>query len=502
MLEIPGLIPSELRRQAHAKSRFKVGDNARAMWSSKGKILRTTRERNQCLAERGEKPEPPEPIHIQNASGTIPVPSCCCLPGDPIPTNPGICGEELLTEEEELQLSKAYRLLDKLRPISRNRTARCRRFRLHQTIQVMSDGESSWVSGVETCNNVWGCPICASKIQRKRAGLVDYAIDRWISYGPARLGPPNARAYMLTLTIRHARRHDLKRTSKLVSEAWSKMFEGREGKETRRLLGMAHYVRALEPTWGPENGWHPHLHIVLLTEGEISAETLQYLRERWAESVRNAGLDADGFHQEFQPNEERGAKLREIFQSRDGRYVSKLFLELTAYETKDGRDGNLTWWQVAERAGDGDPQMAVVWRQAQSALYGRKQLTWSHGTADFFGIRHLVEEDIDHPDGVKAEDVREVFRLEIPGKVWDEAWRRDRYFLSTLLPSVTLAASTGDWGALLALLSAELSRVGGGATCSPAPRELCALPASHVAKFDSVMCSEAAAVRAVSSCVS
>lgn len=454
--------------------------------------------------ERGiEIPKPDPPPKKENAACVQPEPRPCCKHGHPMPIDPGICGDELLVENDSLEIKKAYRLLDKLRPISRNRTARCRRFRLNKTVQVMSDGERSWVAGVQTCNNVWGCPVCAVQIQRERAIWIDYAIDRWISYGADRKGPPNARAYLLTLTIKHAASHRLKDTAKLVTKAWSNMFSGREGKETRARMGMTHFIRALEPTYGEENGWHPHLHVILLTPGEIDAETLEYVRGRWEETVRKTGLDAGGFGpDDFLPSESRGVKLRELYHSRDGRYVAKMFLELTSYETKEGKNGNLTWWRIAEKAGDGDKRMIAVWQEGQDALFGRKQLTWSHGTADFFGIKDLVSEDIDHPDGVKAEDIRDVFQLEIPGKVWDEAWRRDRYFLSTLLPSVTLAASTGDWGALLALLSAELSRVGGGATCSPASRELCALPASHEAKLRSVKCSEAAAVRAVSSCVS
>ncbi len=414
--------------------------------------------------ERGvelPKPEPPSPKQ-DNPACAQPESRPCCAHGHPMPISPGICGDELLIEGDGLDIKKAYRMLDKLRPISRNRTARCRRFRLHKTVQVMSDGERAWVAGVQTCNNVWGCPVCAIQIQSERAGLVDYAIERWIGYGPERKGPPNARAYMMTLTVKHALSHSLKRTSKLLAEAWSDMFAGRAGAELRAQMGIAHFVRALEPTYGAENGWHPHLHVVLLTQGELDPAMQDELRTRWTESIRRKCLESERFNDEFKPSEERGVTFREIYQSRDGRYVAKMFLELTSYETKGGKNGNLTWWQIAEKAADGDKRMIAVWQEGQDALFGRKQLTWSHGTADFFGIRDLVREDLDHPDGVKAEDIREVYQIEIPGRVWDEAWRRDRYFLSTLLPAVTLATATGDWGALLALLSAELSRAGGG----------------------------------------
>lgn len=371
------------------------------------------------------------------------------------------CGQVLVEDSEALRIKKAYRLLDRLRPISRNRTAQCRRFRLQKTVQVMCDGEGAWVSGVQTCNNVWGCPVCASQIQRERAQLVDYAIDQWIGYMHGRKGPAGATAHMLTLTIRHAVSHRLKTTSQLVADAWSLMFAGREGQEIRELLGLKHFVRAFEPTYGEQNGWHPHLHCVLMCDKQLTDEHLQILRERWADCVRQAGLGEvdDG---EVRPDAAHGVNLKQLNCARDGRYVQKLFLELTAYGTKEGRDGNLTWWQVAELAADGDQRYIRIWKEAQDALFGRKQLTWSQGTAEAFGIKDLVEEDIASPDGVAVKDVKDVFQLEIPGRVWDEAWRRDRWFLSTVLAQVTEATRTGNWAALLALLSAELSRQNGG----------------------------------------
>jgi len=370
------------------------------------------------------------------------------------------CEEPFVEPTEGMAIRRAYKLLDKLRAISNNRTARCRRFRLHKTVQVFCDGDVAWVTGVQSCNNCWGCPVCATIIQSRRAAEIDSAIDQWIRYGPERKGPPAARAYMLTLTIRHAISHALKETSQLVADAWSEMFAGRRGQELRTLLGMRHFVRALEPTYG-EHGWHPHLHCILLTDRELTREQEQLIRERWHECLDICAPQSA----KFQPNEKHGINLRELYQSRDGRYVAKMFLELQSYASKEALNGNLTYWQVAKRAAAGERKFVHIWEDAQHALFGRKQLTWSKGTKGHFGIPDLTDEDINNEDGIKVRDASKLFQLDIPGQVWDQAWRNDRRFLSTLLGLMSEAVRTGNYAKVIRLASAKLARQGGGKPC-------------------------------------
>ncbi len=450
---------NRFERRIRSKDR-KRNDESYELWKS---FERETKAKQfqQLALENGIALPPELPI-------PPPTPFSCIPPRQPLNVaevayhlEAEPCEDPYLEPTEGMAIRKAYRLLDRLRPISNNRTARCRRFRLHKTIQVFSDGETAWVSGVQTCNNVWGCPVCSTVIQSRRAAEIDSAIDQWIRYGTERRGPATARAYMLTLTIRHAISHRLELTSHLIAEAWSEMFSGRRGQQMRKLLGMSHFVRALEPTYG-ENGWHPHLHCILLTDDELTADTEKAIHDRWAECLSiHAPQQA-----RFQPNEKHGVKLRELYQSRDGRYVAKMFLELQSYATKEARNGNLTYWAVARRAADGDRRYVHVWEDAQHALFGRKQLTWSHGCRSFFSLPDLADEDILDEDGIKAQNVAEVFQLEIPGRVWDQAWRSDRFFLSTLLGLITQAVQTGDYVAVLSLLSEKLSRQGGGTACN------------------------------------
>lgn len=363
---------------------------------------------------------------------------------DPHPPHP--CEHIVIEETEGMTIRRAYRLLDRLRQISNNRTARCRRFRLNKEVQVFSDGERSWVNGVQSCNNVWGCPVCAAIIQSRRAAEIDYAIDSWIRYGLDRKGPSTAHAYMVTLTVRHGLTHRLETTSQLVADAWSEIFSGRAGQAIRAELGIRHTVRALEPTYGEANGWHPHLHVIIMTDRELTDADLARLKERWADAV-----SIHSFEAAFAPSDERGVTLRELYQSRDGRYVQKMFLELQAYDTKEGKNGNITYWQVARRAADGDRRYMHIWQEAQAALFRRKQLTWSHGSKAWFGIADLSDGDINDEDGVAVESLENVYQMTISGPTWDRAWRADRLFLSTLLGCVTEAVKVGNYAAVIPL---------------------------------------------------
>ena len=385
----------------------------------------------------------------------------------------GPCEEPYVEPTESMAIRAAYRLLDRLRPISNNRTARCRRFRLHKTVQVLCDGVRAWVTGVQSCNNVWGCPVCATIIQSRRAAEIDSAIEQWIGYGSGRRGPTAARAYMLTLTIRHAIYHDLKQTSQLIADAWSEMFAGRAGQALRAKLGMRHFVRALEPTYG-ENGWHPHLHCILFTNEALTPEQEQELRDRWSECLE---LCAPGEAQ-FQPNETHGVKLRELHQSRDGRYVSKMFLELQSYASKEALNGNLTYWQLARKAADGDRRFVHVWKDAQHALFGRKQLTWSHGCRRYFNLPDLTDEDILDEDGIAADEKKDVFRLEILGHTWDQAWRADRCFLSTMLGLILEAVQSGNYQSVIRLATGRLTRQAGGKPCKQTDSSTRVVPAA------------------------
>src|SRR5215467_13175961 len=76
-------------------------------------------------------------------------------------------------------------------------------------VEIRIKDGSAYYCGLETCGNVWLCPVCSAKIHRRRADELRDALTVWESQGHA--------ATLVTITVPHD---------------------------------------AL-PTWGDENGWHP-----------------------------------------------------------------------------------------------------------------------------------------------------------------------------------------------------------------------------------------------------
>ncbi len=489
------LVHDPSRARKRARQRFESSSRERGRCAAVAGVAQDVREANQARIADGREaiePFPPPPAMI----------GACSQIGHFSRANrqPIVChsveaavDKPLVCETDGMRFYRAYRLLDQLRNISRNSTARCRRFRIAKTVQVFADGDHVTISGVQTCHNAWGCPVCSLAIQIRRAAEIEWALDHWKGDVPDRIGPNQATAYMLSLTVRHGINHKLADTVSVVTDAWGDFFAGRAGQELHRRLGINHFVRSLEVTWSPEHGWHPHLHVVIFTNDPLRPEELEELDGRWHEAVR----DTENFRKSFSPNQARGFNVKEIWKNSDGKYLQKMFLELTDVGAKEAAEGHLSYWQVAEQAAKGDPRMIRVWREAQDALFRKKQLTWSKGSKAAFGIPDLTDEMLCDEQGVDATNLAETLQIEIPGRVWDEGFRRDPLFLSTTLAAISAAARGGDYSSLLALLSERLARQGGGSDCLRETRDFCSALARQLSKSRSTGLESDGAVGAV-----
>jgi hypothetical protein len=83
-----------------------------------------------------------------------------------------------------------------------------------------------------------------------------------------------------------------------ISGAWAAIVAGRHRKTLRERFGVSGYVRAVEVTHG-KAGWHPHLHVLLLTEAPLDLDELRelhrFLRERWAGAWWPRGSGSPGY---------------------------------------------------------------------------------------------------------------------------------------------------------------------------------------------------------------
>jgi len=280
------------------------------------------------------------------------------------------------------------RLRDALRAYAVSpRVARCGRSQIAPTVDICSalvDGRRvAFARGLLTCGSVWSCPSCSAKIRAGRAGEVQQVVE-W--HG-------QHRTFLWSLTVRHARGHSLERVRRGVARAMRLMQRGAPWRRFKARVGLVGSIRALEVTHGP-NGWHPHLHALLLVERpDLLAMERAWLLGRWQSCVV-AALGAA-----HTPNE-HGSDLRPCT---DSTYIAKLGLELCD-GAKTGRAGHRTPWQIARDVADGDVAGdRVLWREYGSAMFGARMLTWSLHLRRAAG---LLDEPTDlelaeaEPDGV------------------------------------------------------------------------------------------------------
>jgi hypothetical protein len=310
-------------------------------------------------------------------------------------------------------------------------------------VALAPDG-SAHFRGLVTCGSVSACPVCAAKVRQARAEEIDRALGRHLASGGG--------GVFGTLTMPHDAGMPLERAWDAVSGAWAAIVAGRHRKALREMFGVVGYVRAVEVTHG-RAGWHPHLHVLLLTKAPLDLDELRelhgFLRERWDRRVVAAGFREPALH--------RGVRVLPV-SSADGvgGYLTKLAddegpghspgFELARTDLKVGR----TWGSRAPFRILADHERLrnpPDWRLFEEWLHvskGRRTLEWSRGLR----ARLLPDEQerTDEELAKEADPAEEVAVVE--AEVWTEVVRRG------LNVGVLAAVEAQGLGGLVVLLRA------------------------------------------------
>lgn len=263
------------------------------------------------------------------------------------------------------------------------------------------DGSSAHFAGVTTCGSVWHCPVCAAKVAEARRAELQQGMVAHVHSGGA--------AYLLTLTFPHEADHDLgdmlERFDK-ARQSWRnarkvKAILGAEGE-----AGVAGSVSSLEVTVSMENGWHPHLHLLVFADrnglGEISFDgtvrmdeeanlgspAIDRLKAEWVRILRKVGLGDDSkitWMMERALNVRGGEMAAEYIAKfgRDERWGQSS--ELTRNHAKIGKAGrsgeilHFTPFQLLAWASQGDGWAYHRFREYAEAFEGKRMLSWSRG---------------------------------------------------------------------------------------------------------------------------
>lgn len=240
-------------------------------------------------------------------------------------------------------------------------------------------------NGLQTCGSVWCCPVCAVKVSEKRKAELVEAVQKHKSSG--------GEVYLVTRTVPHSAYTDLPDLLTKLRVAEAKYRAGAPWARVRDRFAIIGYVRALETTYGT-NAWHPHVHELLFVTRELLPLELLELRnalfDRWSSAAHRARLPA--------PTYEAGVDVSGG--ERGAQYVAKWGVEpeLTKGFEKHGKTSVAPFDLLRIALLDEDEAAVGVARGLFSeyalAFHGRRQLVWSHGLKDRFGILEKSDEEL------------------------------------------------------------------------------------------------------------
>lgn len=236
-------------------------------------------------------------------------------------------------------------------------------------IRLLSDGS---LIGLTSCGSLTDCAHCRAKISGRRF--------RAISDLTLRLDDIGCKHYLLTLTLSHSssdKLADLLGSTHARSGllgAFHIFARTRFFKSFRKsVVGM---IRALEVTWSPLNGFHPHLHVGFSLPGGSSPPKAKDFINNWLASLGTVGLSASRAH---------GCDVRCVHDALE--YTSKfctdkVALELSGFSRKEGRAKGKTIVTLEDDFLAGNTSLYPVIAEYRKAMFGRRHLTIS-GYAGF-----------------------------------------------------------------------------------------------------------------------
>lgn len=251
------------------------------------------------------------------------------------------------------------------------------------------------VRGVCRCGNVHRCLVCAAQVSEVKRAELQAAVTRCLANGGA--------VYLVTYTFSHKAGNDLQATLEAFSLARRKMRQQRSYREARAKFGNPTPVVALECTWSPWYGWHPHVHellFVLDTSQQVMTpeEFEQVTRVEWERAAVKCGLTMNEHGIDFRQTAGAIADYLAKWGHEPEQRPWGTEDELAKAYAKQGhlvisRRHNLHLgpfqmlrliYEGIERVGN--YELGTLWREYAFAMVGKPQLRWGPGLRKALGL--------------------------------------------------------------------------------------------------------------------
>lgn len=279
-----------------------------------------------------------------------------------------------------------------------------------ETVDILKHdlAKRAYYRNLMVCASLWHCPVCAARISEARRMELSAALNQSV------LVP-----VLVTYTVRHNQGMELRPMLDAVLTAFRKMKGKRAFTDLRDDYRWVGSVRALEVTHGV-NGWHPHIHELVLLETVLTpsqeAGLTKALKQSWGKALEAQGYSASWEH--GVDVESRDSNIREYVAKFGHEPIKQnwsLEHELTKAPVKKARGEGRTPTQLLADYGEGDIRAGRLWQQYATVFKGRNQLVWSRGLRELLGMGK---------ESTDAEAARELPpEARLLGKLTPSQWR-------------------------------------------------------------------------------
>ena len=246
------------------------------------------------------------------------------------------------------------------------------------------DKPSAKVGPIVHDRNTWVCPLCSLNIAVGRAKDI-----REIVWHAKKM---DYECYHMTITMSH---HEWDRLDEMLQDMKGALtdFWGQRVVKKWFKSCFVHRVSAMEITKGFDeysNGWHPHLHILLIGNKNTPYDVLEKdYTDEWIKALKKHGRDAkEGIALQIKPCDDIE------------NYLTKLPCEIALNNvTKHGHGEHMTFFQMVVKAVQSNSSMiqaeiAEYVREYYKATKGLHQLQMSRGIYAFFGVEKQSDKEL------------------------------------------------------------------------------------------------------------
>lgn len=261
-------------------------------------------------------------------------------------------------------------------------------------------GGTAKFGGLQNSKSVWASPLAAATITRARGQQVHLAVSNFLQANP------QGSVVFGTFTIRHNKGQSAKLLWDALGKAWNGITGGNPWRTDCKKYAVAHWVKAVEATYG-QNGWHIHLHVVFLLDKHLTSPQLAAFGDRmyarWAKRAKGCGLQAPSRKHGVvlqQANGNAADQAKQISAYLTKGNIGGVAKELTGAVTKQGRKKSVTPFQIlhilaqCKKGSKQYKRWAAVWRTWEAVSRGRRFMAWSKGTKAALGVANLSNAEL------------------------------------------------------------------------------------------------------------